>query len=698
MGAALVVLAVASLNVANMQLARGASRRKEMAMRLALGAGRIAIVRQLLIEGLLLALAGGAAGLLLGVWAMHLVVSSLAPLVEEAFTVVVAPDWRVCLASLLFCVLAAVISGLGPAWRSSRLDLLPEMRSPEGAGAGSGFRRFGTRNLLVAGQIALSLALLAASGLFVRATVVARGADPGYRFDRQYLVRLDAKSGGHDGVSGREAYARLLERVRSLPAVESAALASVVAFSNESPGCRVWRADGARAPEAGTARGLVARSYDIGGAYFRTLGLPMLRGREFTEAEARDPNATGVAIIDEPLAAALFPGADPLGQLVQGSGLGSQALRIVGVAPGLRNRLADPRPVPHIYLPLGPRYQAVTHIHVRAAQGAEPGNLRQRLRDVVRSPDTRLAALWIRTLGDARDASPQAWLIRSAGQTFGAFGAIALLMATIGLYGVKAYAVARRTREIGIRMALGAQAADVIRMVVRDGAVLLAASVVVGTRPRARRRQGRLQPAGRRGAVRPARPGSGDRRPERGGARGLLHPGQARHPRGADDRAPGGVATRTRFAPTDIHTHVMRRHPVLRAGEPVARRHRLYPVTLYLEGTAENMLDSDMKRGSTELLVLALLEERPRHGYEIGKLIESRSSGQLTFSIPALYPTLSRMEDRGWIEGRWLERPGTRRRRFYSLTPGGRKVLASQRRAWQAFVAAVAQVAGLNHA
>jgi len=110
------------------------------------------------------------------------------------------------------------------------------------------------------------------------------------------------------------------------------------------------------------------------------------------------------------------------------------------------------------------------------------------------------------------------------------------------------------------------------------------------------------------------------------------------------------------------------------------------------------MLDSDMKRGSTELLVLALLEERPRHGYEIGKLIESRSSGQITFSIPALYPTLSRMEDRGWIEGRWLERPGTRRRRFYSLTPGGRKVLASQRRAWQTFFAAVAQVAGLGHA
>jgi putative ABC transport system permease protein len=480
MGAAMVVLMVASLNVANMQLARGASRRKEIALRLALGAGRVGIIRQLLIEGLVLALVGGAAGLLLGVWTMHLVVASLAPMVDETLSVIVAPDWRVCLASLLFSTLAAAVSGLGPAWRISRLDLLPEMRSQEGVGVRGGLHRFGIRNLLVAGQIALSLALLAASGLFVRASVVAGGADPGYRFDRQYLLRLDAKSAGYDAVSGRDAYAALLEHVRAMPGVESAAVASTVAFANEASNRRVWRGHEAPPSESNTPPGPVAWSYDIGGAYFRTLGLPMLRGREFTEAEARDPNATGVAIIDEPLAAALFPGEDPLGQFVQAAGLAGKALRVVGVAPGLRNRLTDRRPVPHLYLPLGPHYYAVSHLHVRAAQGAEPDTLRRRLRDATRSANTRLAVLWIRTLDDARDASPVAWVIRSAGQTFGAFGAIALLMATIGLYGVKAYLVARRTREIGIRMALGAQAADVIRMVVRDGAVLLAAGIAAG--------------------------------------------------------------------------------------------------------------------------------------------------------------------------------------------------------------------------
>jgi hypothetical protein len=206
----------------------------------------------------------------------------------------------------------------------------------------------------------------------------------------------------------------------------------------------------------------------------------MLRGREFTEAEARDPDATGVAVIDEPLAAALFPGEDPLGQMIQAAGFGARALRVVGVAAGLRNHLTDPRPVPHIYLPLGPHYRSICHIHVRAASGADQDAVRRHLRDAPRSGNTRLAVLWVRTLEDARDASPQAWLIRSAGKTFGAFGAIALLMAATGLYGVKAYLVARRTREIGVRMALGAQATDVIRMVVRDGAVLLAAGVAAG--------------------------------------------------------------------------------------------------------------------------------------------------------------------------------------------------------------------------
>ncbi len=486
MGAALIVLVVASLNVANMQLARGSSRRREIAMRLALGAGRGRIVGQLMTEGLILSLAGSALGLAAGVWTLHAAAASLTAIVSQAFYADVTPDWRVFLASLAFCTLSAIAFGLGPSWRLSRLDLLPEMKRHEGGGADVGLRRLGTRNLLVAGQIALSLALLAACGLFVRAGIAADRAEPGYRFDRQLLLRVDAATAGLDEASGRQAYRQLIATIRSTPGVESASMASLVAFGNDSFGRRVRRVGTTTAAGPGDGRLAIAQSYDVGAAYFRTLGLSMLRGREFTAAEELDPRSSRVVIIDEPLAAALFPGEDPLGQFVQyaagAPGSFTSPAQVVGVAPGLRHKLTDPVPVPHVYLPLGSNYRALLNVHVRTADagGADAAGMRRALWNTIRTADARLALLSVQTLEEARDAMPMNWLVRSAARTFGAFGAIALFMAAIGLYGVKSYSVSRRTREIGIRMALGAQAGDVVRMVVRDGAVLLAASILVG--------------------------------------------------------------------------------------------------------------------------------------------------------------------------------------------------------------------------
>jgi predicted permease len=486
MGAALIVLVVASLNVANMQLARGSSRRKEVAMRLALGAGRGRIVGQLMTEGLILALAGSALGLAAGVWTLHAAAASLTAIVPQAFYADVTPDWRVFLASLVFCTLSAVAFGLGPSWDLARLDLLPEMKSQDGGGARGGARRFGTRNLLVAGQIAMSLALLAASGLFVRAGLAADRADPGYRFDRQLLLRVDAATAGLDEAAGRQAYRQLIDRLRSLPGIESAAMASLVAFGNDSFGRRVRRAGTASGEDPGDGRRTIAQSYDVSAAYFKTLGLSMLRGREFTTAEELDPTTSPVAIIDEPLATALFPGEDPLGQFIQyaagAPGTFAPPAQVVGVAPGLRHNLADPAPVPHVYLPLGSRYRALLNVHVRTADTArsDSGDVRRALWNTTRTADASLALLSVQTLEEARDAMPMNWLVRSAARTFGAFGVIALFMATIGLYGVKAYLVAQRTREFGIRLAIGAGAGDVIRMVLKEGAVLLVASVGVG--------------------------------------------------------------------------------------------------------------------------------------------------------------------------------------------------------------------------
>jgi hypothetical protein len=219
---------------------------------------------------------------------------------------------------------------------------------------------------------------------------------------------------------------------------------------------------------------------------FRTLGLSMLRGREFTPGEELDPAASGVVIIDEPLASALFSGRNPLGQFVQvvveDPGAGAPPMQTVGVAPGLRHRLTDPGPVSHVYLPLGSHYRALLNIHVRTVVDGRStiGDMRRTLRETIRTSDTRLAVLAVQTLDEARDAMPMNWIVRSAGRAFGAFGAMALFMAAIGLYGVKAYVVARRTREIGIRLAIGASAGDVIHMVLKEGAVLLVASVAFG--------------------------------------------------------------------------------------------------------------------------------------------------------------------------------------------------------------------------
>jgi predicted permease len=483
-GAALIVLIIASLNVANMQLARGASRRKEIAMRLALGAGRGRIVGQLMIEGLLLAAAGGVLGVAVGVWVLDAVAASLAAVLPKAVTVDAWPDWRVALACLACCTLSAIAFGLGPALRLSRLDLLPEMKSQEGRGAGRSLGRFGGRNLLVASQIALSLALLAGAGLFVRGAVAAGSAEPGYSYERQFLVRLDAATAGLGETAGREAYRQLLEKIRSTPGVESASPATFVAFANQSSTRRVSRPGAAQEPgAASTTAGTSALCFEVGARYFETLRLPMLRGREFTQAEEVDPGATGVAVIDEPLAAALFPGEDPLGQFIEfGPGAAEGPMQVVGVAAGVRHRLSDAGPVPHIYLPAGPHYRALLSVHVRgAADGAAgPADTRETLRATIRRADLGLAVLGVQTLAEWRDSMPMNWVVGTAARTFGGFGLVALFVATLGLYGVKAYLVARRTREFGIRLALGASGGGVIRMVLKEGAALLLASIGVG--------------------------------------------------------------------------------------------------------------------------------------------------------------------------------------------------------------------------
>jgi len=498
MGMALIVLVIASLNLANMMLARGTARRKETAMRLALGARRGQIVRQLLTEGALLALAGGVAGLVLGYWAASLLVRSLVPLSPVPIAFDPSPDARVALATLGFCALTTLVFALGPAWKLSRTDVIGQIKEQDVVpAAGAWRRRFGARNLLVAAQIALSLGLLTAAGLFTRGAIEAGRADPGYRFDGQLVASIDASLAGYDETRGRETYSRLLERLRALPGVRAASLSSTIAFGGFTEGTTVLKAgDGAR---DGRAAGASVVTYTIATDYFRTLGVPILRGRDFTAADVARTDKPAAVVIDEPLARALFPGQEPVGQHirfardeealpVQAAGVVSNAsqnpatMEVVGVVKGLRHSLFDRAPVSHIYLPFGGAYRTTPHFHVAIAglgEQAEAAAL-QAVRREIKAVDERLPVLALQTLDRHRATSILYWIVRAGANIFAVFGAVAAFLAVVGLYAVKAYVVSRRTREIGIRMALGSTGRGVMWLVLREGVGLTAAGLAVG--------------------------------------------------------------------------------------------------------------------------------------------------------------------------------------------------------------------------
>ena len=467
MAVVFLVLLIACANVSNLMLARSLLRRHEMAMRLALGAGRGRLVRQLVSEGLLLSLIAAVGGIAVAYWCRNALVLAFPPPLPG--TVIDYPgqiDWRVLAASAGICMASTLLFALVPAIRASDVDLSNALKT-EAGGVLGGTGRSRLRSALVLVQVSLSFILLAGTGLLLQSLVKMRNASPGFNTSVVSSV-VDLFSAGYNPDRAKVFHTQLLDRVRTLSGVESAALTRVIPFSYNIFSSAPIEIDGYQPPPNEQP---TAEYNEVTEGYFTTLGIPIVSGREFMRTD--DENAPPLAIINETMAAKYWPGKDPVGQRLKAK---DRWLQIVGIAKNSNYHSKTETPIPFFYVPLRQNFRVQNSLVIRTRE--TPGAMMTALAREVHALDPNLAPLITERLQDQIDLI--SYSQRLAVSLVALFGGMALFLAAIGLYAVVSYTVSQGTRELGLRMALGAGTKDLMRLVMSRGLFLTASGVAIG--------------------------------------------------------------------------------------------------------------------------------------------------------------------------------------------------------------------------
>jgi len=462
------VLLIACANVGNLLLVRSFARRHEMSVRLAVGAGRARLWKQLLTEGLVLSVFGAAGGLLVAYWCRHALVLLFPARGGVQMHLPGEIDWRVLALSVAVCLATTLLMGLVPALQTGKIDLAQSMKM-ESTGVVGGRGRAWVRSGLVLVQVSLSFVLLVGTGLLMQSLLKVRNASPGFNTRGVQDTAIDLVSAGYTPARAQTFQDALLERVRSLPGVESAAFARMTPLSYVSSATAPIVVDGYTPPPEESP---TVDYNEVGDEYFVTMGIPLVAGREFTRAD--DGKGALVAVVNETMAQRYWQGRNPLGQRLQ---LKGRWMQVVGIAKDSKYSSVREKPTPFFFVPVRQNSLRAAILNIRTPLA--PQTMATAIAREVHALDGNLAPYEVITLQEQleRSTSPQMVAVTLVGT----LGGLALLLSAIGLYGVMSYAVSQSTRELGLRMALGADASNLLRLVMSRGLALTAGGVLLGT-------------------------------------------------------------------------------------------------------------------------------------------------------------------------------------------------------------------------